>query len=60
MGFLSRWEFYFPETKEKERLTLTTGQDNTSTECTVGDVPNVFDGSTADHGGPYDGVTMGC
>ena len=37
-----------------------TGQDNTSTECTVGDVPNIFDGSTSDHDGPYDGVEMGC
>ncbi|KDR85907.1 hypothetical protein GALMADRAFT_218973 [Galerina marginata CBS 339.88] len=36
------------------------GQDNTSTECTVGDVPNIFDGNTGDHAGPYDGVTMGC
>lgn len=36
------------------------GQDNTSTLCTVGDVPNIFDGSTGDHSGPYDGITMGC
>ncbi|KAF8167207.1 lipase class 3 family protein [Crassisporium funariophilum] len=36
------------------------GQDNTSTECTVGDVPNIFDGATGDHDGPYDGVDMGC
>ncbi|KAF8651855.1 hypothetical protein AX16_004629 [Volvariella volvacea WC 439] len=36
------------------------GQDNTSTLCTVGDVPNIFDGNTSDHDGPYDGVTMGC
>ncbi|KAF4612438.1 hypothetical protein D9613_004374 [Agrocybe pediades] len=36
------------------------GQDNTSTECSTGDVPNIFDGSTGDHDGPYDGVTMGC
>ncbi|KIM35591.1 hypothetical protein M413DRAFT_79247 [Hebeloma cylindrosporum] len=36
------------------------GQDNTSTECTVGDVPNIFEGSTSDHDGPYDGVEMGC
>jgi len=36
------------------------GQDNTSTECIVGDVPNIFDGSTGDHDGPYDGVDMGC
>jgi len=36
------------------------GQDNTSNECTVGDVPNIFDGATGDHSGPYDGVKMGC
>ncbi|KAF9478910.1 lipase class 3 family protein [Pholiota conissans] len=36
------------------------GQDNTSTECIVGDVPNIFDGDTSDHDGPYDTVTMGC
>jgi hypothetical protein len=36
------------------------GQDNTSNECTVGDVPNIFVGSTSDHGGPYDGIEMGC
>ncbi|KAF8623156.1 hypothetical protein AX17_007544 [Amanita inopinata Kibby_2008] len=36
------------------------GQDNPSTLCTVGDVPNIFEGSTGDHGGPYNGITMGC
>jgi len=36
------------------------GQDNTSDECIVGDVPNIFEGDTSDHDGPYDGVTMGC
>ena len=36
------------------------GQDNTSSSCTVGDVSNVFEGDTADHLGPYDGVHMGC
>jgi len=36
------------------------GQDNTSTECTTGDVPNIFEGDASDHGGPYDGVEMGC
>ncbi|KAM6497353.1 lipase class 3 family protein [Amanita muscaria] len=36
------------------------GQDNTSTLCIVGDVPNIFDGNTSDHGGPYNGITMGC
>ncbi|KAF5375316.1 hypothetical protein D9757_009673 [Collybiopsis confluens] len=29
------------------------GQDNPSNECVVGDVPNIFDGSTGDHDGPY-------
>lgn len=37
-----------------------TGQDNTSNECIVGDVSNIFDGSESDHDGPYDGVEMGC
>ena len=36
------------------------GQDNTSTQCIVGDVPNIWDGSESDHDGPYDGVEMGC
>ncbi|KAF9466206.1 lipase class 3 family protein [Collybia nuda] len=36
------------------------GQDNTSGLCTTGDVGNIFEGSSGDHGGPYDGVTMGC
>ena len=51
-----------PFNEEKGRLAdhnLTVGQDNPSKECIVGDVPNVFDGSRADHSGPYDGVTMG-
>ncbi|KAL0953903.1 hypothetical protein HGRIS_005070 [Hohenbuehelia grisea] len=36
------------------------GQDNTSNLCTTGDVGNIFEGSTSDHEGPYDGVEMGC
>ncbi|KAF8887329.1 lipase class 3 family protein [Infundibulicybe gibba] len=36
------------------------GQDNTSSDCIVGDVPNIFDGHEGDHSGPYDGVKMGC
>ncbi|RPD59102.1 lipase [Lentinus tigrinus ALCF2SS1-7] len=36
------------------------GQDNTSDECTVGDVGNIFEGNTDDHSGPYDGIEMGC
>ncbi|KAH7908319.1 Alpha/Beta hydrolase protein [Hygrophoropsis aurantiaca] len=36
------------------------GQDNPSTQCIVGDVPNIFDGDLSDHDGPYNGVEMGC
>jgi len=35
------------------------GQDNTSTQCSVGDVPSVLAGNVANHDGPYDGVQMG-
>ncbi|KDQ19508.1 hypothetical protein BOTBODRAFT_28084 [Botryobasidium botryosum FD-172 SS1] len=35
------------------------GQDNTDTSCTTGAVPNIFAGSLGDHGGPYDGVSIG-
>lgn len=36
------------------------GQDNPSTQCIVGDVPEIWDGDESDHDGPYDGITMGC
>nr|VWP02258.1 Uncharacterized protein [Ganoderma boninense] len=36
------------------------GQDNTNSECIVGDVKNLLDGHESDHDGPYNGVTMGC
>ncbi|KAF8887330.1 Alpha/Beta hydrolase protein [Infundibulicybe gibba] len=36
------------------------GQDNTNSDCIVGDVPSIFDGHEGDHSGPYDGVKMGC
>lgn len=36
------------------------GQDNTSSQCIVGAVPNIFDSDESDHDGPYDGVVMGC
>jgi hypothetical protein len=36
------------------------GQDNPSDECSTGDVPNIFEGNTSDHDGPYNGITMGC
>ncbi|KAJ3494733.1 hypothetical protein NLJ89_g10743 [Agrocybe chaxingu] len=36
------------------------GQDNTSTQCIVGAVPNIFASSPMDHIGPYDAITVGC
>ncbi|KAG1747919.1 Alpha/Beta hydrolase protein [Suillus paluster] len=36
------------------------GQDNPSTQCIVGDVPEIFDGTESNHDGPYNGVEMGC
>ncbi|KAI8974839.1 lipase [Trametes punicea] len=36
------------------------GQDNTSDECIVGDVPTIFEGDESDHDGPYDGIEIGC
>ncbi|KAF9236098.1 alpha beta-hydrolase, partial [Melanogaster broomeanus] len=36
------------------------GQDNPSTECIVGDVPNIFESDESDHDGPYNGIEMGC
>ncbi|KAJ4474906.1 lipase class 3 family protein [Lentinula aciculospora] len=36
------------------------GQDNTSSQCSTGDVPTIFNGDVDDHHGPYDGVEMGC
>lgn len=35
------------------------GQDNTSTDCIVGAVPNVLEGNIIDHLGPYEGVWIG-
>ncbi|KAG2072438.1 alpha/beta-hydrolase [Suillus decipiens] len=36
------------------------GQDNPSTQCIVGDVPEIWDGDESDHDGPYNGIEMGC
>ncbi|KAF8141365.1 Alpha/Beta hydrolase protein [Boletus edulis] len=36
------------------------GQDNPSTECIVGDVPNVLMSNPLDHYGPYNGIEMFC
>lgn len=36
------------------------GQDNTNSQCTIGTVPNIFEGHDGDHTGPYDGINMGC
>lgn len=36
------------------------GEDSTDANCSIGYVPNIFSGDLNDHGGPYDGVAMGC
>ncbi|KAJ7577987.1 Alpha/Beta hydrolase protein [Mycena floridula] len=39
------------------------GQDNPSSQCTTGDVSNIFEGDEGDHDGPYTGTgvtNMGC
>ncbi|KAF7770882.1 hypothetical protein Agabi119p4_6856 [Agaricus bisporus var. burnettii] len=36
------------------------GQDNTDKRCIVGDTKNIFRARLEDHGGPYDGVRIGC
>ncbi|KAJ4473289.1 lipase [Lentinula edodes] len=36
------------------------GQDNTSTQCSTGDVLTIFSGDVDDHIGPYDGIDIGC
>ncbi|KAG2754953.1 alpha/beta-hydrolase [Suillus brevipes Sb2] len=36
------------------------GQDNPSTQCIVGDVPEIWDGNESNHDGPYNGIQMGC
>ncbi|QRV84521.1 Lipase (class 3) [Ceratobasidium sp. AG-Ba] len=35
------------------------GQDNTDPQCTIGTVSNVLVGDLGDHGGPYEGVSIG-
>ncbi|KAG8713609.1 hypothetical protein FRC08_013045 [Ceratobasidium sp. 394] len=35
------------------------GQDNTDASCTIGTVSNVLVGDLDDHGGPYEGVSIG-
>ena len=36
------------------------GQDNPSTDCIVGAVPDVFKSNLTNHDGPYNGIAMGC
>ncbi|KAJ2913344.1 hypothetical protein MD484_g7068, partial [Candolleomyces efflorescens] len=35
------------------------GQDNTNSQCTIGYVPNILVSDAGDHGGPFDGVSLG-
>ena len=60
MGFLSRLELCLSNERRRKMLTGLIGQDNTSNECIVGDVPNIFVADLNDHDGPYNSVTMGC
>ncbi|KAG7094312.1 hypothetical protein E1B28_007914 [Marasmius oreades] len=46
--------------KEDNTWASCPGHDNTDTQCIVGDVPNVLEGTPSDHSGPYGGVQMGC
>ena len=39
---------------------LVAGQDNLSTQCIVGDEPNIFYGNLSNHDGPYYGIEMDC
>ncbi|KAF8518530.1 lipase [Hysterangium stoloniferum] len=36
------------------------GNDNNSKLCSTGYVPNILEGNTNDHNGPYNGIMMGC
>ncbi|KAF9528908.1 Alpha/Beta hydrolase protein [Crepidotus variabilis] len=36
------------------------GDDNSSTMCSTGDVPTIFEAKLSDHDGPYNAITMGC
>ncbi|KAI6041883.1 Alpha/Beta hydrolase protein [Pisolithus marmoratus] len=36
------------------------GQDNRSANCTLGDVPTIFQSDESDHDGPYNGIEIGC
>ncbi|KAH7337839.1 lipase [Rhizoctonia solani] len=35
------------------------GRDNTDAKCTIGTVSNILVGDLGDHGGPYDGISIG-
>jgi hypothetical protein len=36
------------------------GRENEESGCTISDVPNIFVGDLNDHGGPYNGIHIGC
>ncbi|KZV67046.1 alpha/beta-hydrolase [Peniophora sp. CONT] len=46
--------------KAPDEWTVCPGQDNPSTECSVGAVPDILSADLHAHSGPYDGVWMGC
>lgn len=46
--------------EENDNWVSCPGQDNSNTQCIVGDVPNIFDGNISDNYGPYNGITISC
>ena len=58
---MSRWVLLAFDVGLSGQHTRRIGQDNPSTQCIVGDVPEIWDGNLNDHDGPYNGITMmGC
>lgn len=41
-------------------LVCVSGQDNPSTDCSVGAVPGIIQCNLTNHDGPYNGIVMGC
>ncbi|KAG1796842.1 uncharacterized protein BJ212DRAFT_1489209 [Suillus subaureus] len=49
----------YPSAPDSGEWAACPGQDNPSTQCIVGDVPEIWDGDESDHDGPYNGVETG-
>ena len=42
-----------------DAVTCSGDDDATDSQCTIASVPNILDGSVADHLGPYNGISIG-